>query len=221
MPPPTPQVQPPVALDRDGRPTPGAARPGGRTARTGAAVLAATLAELASGYEGLTLEAVASRAGVHKTTVYRRWGNRERLVAHALQALAQARVEVPNTGDFDQDLRLLARSVVTTLTSHEGAGTVRAMVVGAASSEVVHGIVVEFWEKRTAQAGIIVTRALDRHDVPPGTSLRGVIHHLGAPLYHQLLVTLKPLSAVDADTAAAATAAAARAGVFAPGTPAS
>ncbi|MEU4828600.1 TetR family transcriptional regulator, partial [Actinomadura sp. NPDC023710] len=52
----------------------GAVRPGGRTARTRAAVLAATQGELEeAGYAGLTLEKVAERSGVHLATLYRRW----------------------------------------------------------------------------------------------------------------------------------------------------
>ncbi|WP_280305829.1 TetR/AcrR family transcriptional regulator [Nocardia neocaledoniensis] len=49
-------------------------RPGGRTARNRALVLDAVLAELTEhGYDALTVDAVAARAGVHRATVYRRW----------------------------------------------------------------------------------------------------------------------------------------------------
>src|SRR5215204_176225 len=61
------------------------ARPGGRTARTRAAVLDATVAELAEhGHAALTVEAVAARAGVNKTTLYRRWGGKDGLLADAV-----------------------------------------------------------------------------------------------------------------------------------------
>jgi AcrR family transcriptional regulator len=201
---------------------PGTTRPGGRTARTRAAVLRATVAELATaGYDQLSLDAVAGRAGVHKTTVYRRWGDRERLVADALKALAAGRIQIPDTGDVDVDLHLLAGSVVETLASPEGAATVRAMVAGAQRSQIVHGIVTTFWAERTEQAGAIVRRAVERGQLPAGTSPAAVIRQLGAPLYHQLLVTLEPLDSGSAERAAAAAVAAARAGVFvqtAPGT---
>jgi hypothetical protein len=56
----------------DGKPQ-GGPRPGGRTARTRAAVLRAVLDELAGGgYAGTTVERVAARAGIAKTTIYRR-----------------------------------------------------------------------------------------------------------------------------------------------------
>ena len=56
-------------------------RPGGRSARVRSAVLMAALDALADGgYGSFTCEAVAERAGVHKTTVYRRWGKRWRII---------------------------------------------------------------------------------------------------------------------------------------------
>src|SRR5580693_3020763 len=105
----TPDVsQPEVAMeDQDRR------RPAGRGPKVRRAVLAATLAELSeTGYAALTVEAVARRAGVHKTTVYRRWPEREALVIDALTDHVAAEVPVPDTGSIDTDLRELARSRV-------------------------------------------------------------------------------------------------------------
>ena len=61
-------------------PTPeGRNRPAVRGPKVHAAVLAATLTELAeTGYAALTVDNVARRSGVHKTTIYRRWKDRER-----------------------------------------------------------------------------------------------------------------------------------------------
>ena len=107
--------------------TTGTSRPGGRTARTRDAVFEATLAELgAVGYGHTSVEAIAQRAGVHKTTIYRRWGTKDRLVADTLAHVALVRTEVADTGDIDADMRALARAVVVTLTSPEGLATVRA-----------------------------------------------------------------------------------------------
>lgn len=193
----------------------GIRRPGGRTRRNREALLDATLASLAeAGYERLSLEAVALRAGVHKTTVYRRWSTKERLVADALQTAAEDAIEVPDTGDVEQDLRQLAHAVVATLTDERGAGTVRALTEASQHSVVVRDLVAAFWDRRYDRAGTIVERAVRHGQLPSGTDPRAVIRHLGAPLYHQLLVTHEPLTGASADLAAAATTAAARAGVF-------
>uniref|UniRef100_UPI000B1D4F1A TetR/AcrR family transcriptional regulator n=1 Tax=Streptomyces atriruber TaxID=545121 RepID=UPI000B1D4F1A len=65
----------PASSTEPASPAPGTRRPGGRTARTRAAVRDAVLSGLADhGYPGLTVEYVADHSGVHKTTLYRRWG---------------------------------------------------------------------------------------------------------------------------------------------------
>ena len=193
----------------------GGARPGGRTARTRAAVLDATLAELVSeGYERMSVEAIAARAGVHKTTIYRRWRTKEKLMAGALQEAAQSRIEVSDTGNIDDDLRILARTVQATLSSREGMATVRALVLGARDSTEVDRIARQFWAGRLKQVKPIVERAVERGQLPQKTSASKVIEYVSAPLYYRLLVTAEPLTETSADLAAAAALAAARAGVF-------
>jgi AcrR family transcriptional regulator len=194
----------------------GSVRPGGRTARTRAAVLDATLAELVDrGYEGMSVESVAGRAGVHKTTVYRRWGSKERLVAEALEAAAESRIGTPDTGDVEGDLRALARAVRATLSGREGAAAVYALVSGARVSPEVGRITRRFWATRMAHAGPIVERAVERGQLRQGTRTAEVIEYLAAPLYYRLLVRGEPPTEADADLAAAVALAAARAGVFA------
>jgi AcrR family transcriptional regulator len=69
-------------------------RPGGRSERVRSAVVMAALEELArGGYSSFSCESVAERAGVNKTTVYRRWGTRENLMLDAM--VEGARVSVP------------------------------------------------------------------------------------------------------------------------------
>ena len=195
----------------------GNVRPGGRTARTRAAVLEAALDELAErGWDQASVETIASRAGVHKTTVYRRWGSKDRLVAEALEAAADQRIQIPDTGDIDQDLRALARAVLAILTSRDGAATVRALVAGAQDSPDVGRVVRRFWATRLAHVGPLVDRAISRGQLPHGTDPDDLMRYLSAPLFHRLLVTAEPLTTATADQAAAVVLAAARAGVFIP-----
>ena len=66
---------------------PGTARPGGRTARVAESVFAAAIAELsAREYADISVESIAARAGVDKTTVYRRWGSKAEIIRQALAA---------------------------------------------------------------------------------------------------------------------------------------
>jgi AcrR family transcriptional regulator len=92
-----------------------AREPGHRSRRTSsdveAAILAATLEILdEAGFEDLTVEAVAARAGAAKTAVYRRWPSKVPLVVEALTR-SGARFEVPDTGSLRTDLIALWRTV--------------------------------------------------------------------------------------------------------------
>jgi AcrR family transcriptional regulator len=190
-------------------------RPGGRTARTRAAVLDATVAELAArGYEALTVEQVAARAGAHKTTLYRRWGGKRGLVADAVEAFAAGAVEVPDTGSVDEDLRRWARSIVAMLTARDSGVVVRALL-GTGDTPETRDLRRRFYRTRSALVEPIVERAVERGELPPGTDAAEVIKQVGAPLYYRFLVIEEPLSPAAADLAAAAALAAARAGVFA------
>ena len=100
----------------DGR-EPGTLRPGGRTARVRAAVLQAAGDALAQGgLDGLDLADIAARAGVGRTTVYRRWGNVTGLVADLLADMAEQSLPRSDTGSLLGDLRANARLVRRTLT---------------------------------------------------------------------------------------------------------
>ncbi len=195
--------------------SPGTARPGGRTAQNQAAVMEATLAELAErGYDQTTMESVALRAGVHKTTVYRRWRTKERLVAEALQATADVQIQVPDTGDLALDLQTLARGVRAVLTSTVGSAAVRTLVSGAQSSPEVAQVLRAFWAGRLTKVVPIVERAVADGRLPQGTDSIELMKYLAAPLFHRVLITGEPLTEADADRAAAVVLAAARAGEF-------
>jgi AcrR family transcriptional regulator len=191
-------------------------RPGGRTARTGAAVLAAAIEELsARDYADISVESIAARAGVHKTTVYRRWGSKVEIIKQALIGAAGAHIQVPDTGGVDGDLLLLARAVQVVLSPPQGAAITTALIVGGLASTELAEVMRQFWAARVEAISAIVDRAVSRGELPAGTDVVALMRALAAPLYYQLLVARVPVTETDADLAAAATLAAAKAGVFA------
>jgi AcrR family transcriptional regulator len=91
-----------------------ATRPVGRprSERADKAIIDATLALLVEegGVAGVTIEAVAARAGVGKTTIYRRWPNKEALIIDALASLKEPDPELAGVSARD-DLISLARAL--------------------------------------------------------------------------------------------------------------
>ncbi|RRR98475.1 TetR/AcrR family transcriptional regulator [Glycomyces terrestris] len=192
-------------------------RPGGRSARVREAVRQATLIELAeNGYSGLTVDAVASRSGVHKTTVYRRWGNAEGLIADALELASSEPWPLPDTGSLQGDLRgivELVRSGFADPTSGPiAAAFVSAAVQSSGPAQALHA----FFASRHEQAAPIVERAIARGEIPADTDAAELIRTAVGPIYYRLFITHEPVTVRDAERAADAAFAAARAGVLHP-----
>jgi AcrR family transcriptional regulator len=170
-------------------------RPGGRSARVRAAAIAATLAELAeSGYSALSLESVARRAGVHKTTLYRRWGTREDLVLDAMLERAGEQISVPNTGSLRKDLFALARTAAANAASPEVAAMARAVVAQMPHDSRLAAANHRFWDERLALDGVIVEQAIERGEVPADTQPRQVVESVLGPIHLRLLLTGEPIN---------------------------
>ena len=168
----------------------GEQRTGGRSARVRSDVLAATSQLLGEvGYDTLTIEEVATRAGVHKTTVYRRWPTKPELVADSVEVLAAERIPIPDTGSLRHDLQLLARQVVAHNGNDRGKRAARSIVAAAAASNDLAANIHAFWSGRMAVSSAIVQRAIGRGEVASDVDPVFVIEALVGPIWLRLLMT--------------------------------
>ncbi|MFH8342819.1 TetR/AcrR family transcriptional regulator [Streptomyces sp. AM6-12] len=189
-------------------------RPGGRTARIRRLVLDAVVAELGEhGYDRLTTDAVAARAGVHRTTVYRRWGDVGGLLADFLDAASDDDWEPPDTGSLEGDLAALNEEIQTALTAQPP--IVMALIAASFRSEKAARAQQRLWEDRYARCEIAVSRAVRRGELPPDTDARRLLVAATAPLYHQLVLLRTAPDARLPGQAARTAALAAAAGAFA------
>ena len=178
----------------DTTPKVGDRRPGGRAERVRASVLAATSELLDdAGYDGLTIDEVAQRAGVHKTTVYRRWPSKAELVVAALEVDGEAAIPVPDTGTFLGDLTALAGFVAANLSSDRGARRSRSLVASGAESEELASSMHAYWRTRLAVTGPVVTRAIERGEVAGHVDPNVVIETLVGPIWLRFLMTGEPI----------------------------
>ncbi len=195
--------------------TVGTIRPGGRTARVRTAVLqAAADALVEHGFDRLDLADVARRAGVGKTTVYRRWGTTAGLVADLLEDMAEQSSPRADTGSLIEDLRANAHLVQRTLTDPRQGALFRAVIVAAAGDTRAAEALHRFYAVRIAEWLPCVEQAVARAELPAGTDPAEVVRAVSAPFYYRLMISQEPLDTATADRAAEAAAAAARAGVF-------
>lgn len=204
------------------KPPSGTPRPGGRTARTRAAVLRAVVEVLTeNGYAGATVERIAARAGIAKTTIYRRWGGLNGLLADLMAGYAGRQIPVPDEGNLGADLRMLSRYVVASLQDPAIRTAFTSIVAAAAEDPAARDTLARFVAARATMMAVIVNRAAERGEVPPGTDAAEVVQIVTAQLYYRLITAGEPLSQEVADRAAAIAAAAASTGVLAEQPPAS
>lgn len=190
-------------------------RPGGRTAAVRAAVLRATgdlLIEV--GLDGIELTAVAARAGVGKSTVYRRWGTVPALVADLLTEMAETSVPRADTGSLRGDLLANAELVQRTLADPRQGRLFKAIIAAATCDGHTAAALAGFYATRVTEFAGVVSDAIDRGEAPPGTDPAAVISQVSAPLYYQLLTGTIPPGPKDAERAVDAALAAVAAGVF-------
>jgi AcrR family transcriptional regulator len=168
-------------------------RPGGRSARVRGAVMEALLTELVEkGLGAVTIEGIARRAGVNKTTLYRRWGSKEKLVLEAMLERGEQLVPIPDTGRLRDDLLTVAREIAASLATPESEAIVRA---GASepSASAIAAAARSFWEVRFRLLAQMVERATARGEVPADTDPKPTVEGLLAGIYLRLLVTREPL----------------------------
>jgi AcrR family transcriptional regulator len=93
------------------------------------------------GYDRLTIEGIAARAGVGKQTIYRWWPSRGEVVAEALfeGLLLPERLAVPDTGDIRADLRTWMNGLSAFLDDERGEGLVRSIITAATQNADIAG----------------------------------------------------------------------------------
>ncbi|MEU8893575.1 TetR/AcrR family transcriptional regulator [Streptomyces sp. NPDC048442] len=190
-----------------------ARRPGGRSARIRTQVLDAVRTELVEhGYDALTVDTVADRAGVHRTTVYRRWQDIGGLLADVLDVGTDDGWQPADTGTLFGDLAALNHEIQTALT--EQRSVTAALIAASFRSGQAADALRNFWENRYAQCEIAVHRAAARGELPPHTDARQLLVTATAPLYHHLVLLRATPDPHLPDRAARAAVLAASAGAF-------
>jgi len=151
-------------------------------------VFAAAVALAAEeGLSALTVSRIAERAGVHPTSLYRRWGSAADIVAAAVLARDQESVTLPDQGSFRSDLTKMVHDVATFLTDPVVTALVR-MLAGSDSSDAVQ-IRDEYRRRRLAPfASVVVERARARGEVRAGVDAALILELAVAPLYLRVLL---------------------------------
>ena len=182
----TSTVPPGSATPRRGRP---------RDAQAEQAILQATVALLSEvGFNQLSIEAIAARAGVGKPTIYRRWPSKAELVLDAVDRLAPP-FPTADTGDPLTDLRQIVPELLVRLTSSPVA---RATLALAGDAEMLGRLGERYLRPRRQVTADILHRAIAAGDLRADIDVEMAIDMMVGASVYRWLVTAQP---VDMDAA--------------------
>jgi AcrR family transcriptional regulator len=141
------------------------------------------------GYGALTMDAVASEAGVGKATIYRRWRTKQDLVVDTISDLNRVEATPPDTGSVEGDLREMMHQMVALIAGPTGAATLSllsTMPHQPALAEAFRNGPLAVWRDSYDR---IWERAEQRGEVRPGLSRSIVAETTSALLVQRWLLT--------------------------------
>jgi len=174
-----------------------------RSAQAHKAILDATLELLAEeGFQGLSIEEVAARAGVGKTTIYRRWASKDELVIDAIREV-QIDLSMVDTGNFRNDLMTLFKNAYQGMMTHPLLGQLALKFIGEyqTNPEIFKVYLTQVLIPRFQQFGQMVEQAQAREEIRRDIDWTLVIELIGGSLYFHWIIThfLMPSSSYSPD----------------------
>jgi AcrR family transcriptional regulator len=147
------------------------------------------------GLGAVSMDTVAERAGVSKATIYRWWPTKETLAVDALNAdWGAGHPQAPDTGSLRGDLLTLLRPWARLVTSRPYGRVIAALLTKAQTDPVFGAEYVDHLvAPRRDRAREILTRAVERGEIPADTRVEVALDLLYGPLYHRLLHGHAPL----------------------------
>ena len=168
-----------------------------RVERSRRVVLAAALELLGEeGYGGLTIEAVAARAGVGKSTIYRHWEGKLALVEDAFRTLKF--VENPPVGGTVRErVTAMLTQVATKLADSTWSSCMPALIDAAERDAQVREVHNALFEERRSVLVDLLVDGVTSGELPRGSDVVLIAETLIGPLIVRRLLTSRPMDPAD------------------------
>ena len=145
------------------------------------------------GYAGLTLDELAARSGVAKTTILRRWPSKAAVAAAGLERLALQSVDVPDSGTLRADLLALLHGAVETFVRGRGQFVARLIREAGHHPEITDLVYTVIHTRRQAYRRALAL-AIARGELAPTVDQELLIDLLIGPIWTRLLITRDPIT---------------------------
>jgi AcrR family transcriptional regulator len=145
------------------------------------------------GYAGLTLDALAARSGVAKTTILRRWPSKAAVAAAGVERLALQSVDVPDSGDLRVDLLALLHGAVEAFVRGRGQFVARLIREAGHHPEITDLLYTVIHTRRQAYRRVLAL-AIARGELAPSIDQDLLIDLLIGPIWTRMLITRDPIT---------------------------
>ena len=147
-----------------------------------------------NGIGGFSVDEVARRSGVAKTTIYRHWPSREALVLDAASRIS-AEQHVPDSGSLTEDVASILANLGHLLGTARWASVVPSIVDVAERDPEFALVHATIQRGHAAPLRDVLQRAVGRGDLPPTADVSGMISALVGPLYYRRWFSREPIDA--------------------------
>ena len=171
-----------------------------RVAASRERVLATTLELLTeSGLGGLTIEDVAKRSGVAKTTIYRHWPDRSALIIDACSQMTDGDEEPPDTGSLEGDVRAILENLAELLVTARWSSILPSIIDAAERDPHIAEVQSSLQRRHAAPLRAALERAAERGEIPAGVDFGAVAAALRGPLYFRRWFSREPIDETFVD----------------------
>lgn len=179
-------------LDHPRRPPRTGGRIRSQEAREAALAAAIELLEEV-GYQGVTIEGIAARSQVAKSTLYRWWKSKGPLVMDAYQQTVEGRVPEPDTGTVAGDLTAFLADLYRAAGHPLRAKALRGLMAEAQLDPAFAEHFQQWVQSRRDAVMRMLARGVDRGELPTSADLDWAVDLLFGPFWYRMLVGHAPL----------------------------
>lgn len=151
---------------------------------------------LQRGFDKMTVDDVAAKAGVGKATVYRRWPSKEDLAVAAMEEIYSVEIPEPDTGSVRDDLVRSFSDVLVFVNSPEGEAYLKMSIAESIRDPRIAALYRASTERAEQRAARMFERAIERGEIRADIDVPSVVQWLGG-LIAVRAITNRPLPAVD------------------------
>ncbi|MBM7566384.1 TetR/AcrR family transcriptional regulator [Paenibacillus sacheonensis] len=144
---------------------------------------------LENGFDDITIEKIAERAGVSKATIYKWWPNKAAVVMDGFFSAAADRLPIPDTGSVYEDVLIHATNLARFMVSPDGKSIKELIGQGQLDSTLKEAIQTHYIQPRRSEAMQLLERGVRSGELNAGLNLALGVDLLYGPMFYRMLVT--------------------------------